>query len=230
MPTRQHETFTRLAGIPVHYARLPVAPYGTRGKAPGRGWRADPRFLSLLETAFADLWMACPYGKAETIVSAGFLVDKPGMHGKGRAMDLDSIWWQGRAWVALDYPSDPRFYLAIEAVLRRHFGSVRQSGGRTLSAEWVLDWHFNPAHHDHIHIDDDGLPGLTRTSRSDVSFVQAALTHALGLPTPVTGRYDDQLRRSLHRADAGDLRKRKDWMAFLARVVSRGFAVGPPDA
>jgi len=205
--------FTSLTGVPVQYARLPLAPYGTRGvKAT---WRATPEFQAKIEAAFNELWTVCPLGEAELIVSAGFWVEKPGMHGLGRATDLDSIWWKDRTFVTkAEWETGGKtFYLAVEAILHKHFGVV-------------LNYSYNIAHHDHFHIDDTDPPGFARTARSECNFAQAALNYVLDIPTLITGQYDNQFRDSLHQANVGDLRKWSDWKAFLDRVAIVGFKNG----
>ena len=53
--------FNALAGVPTHYARKPVAPYGTRGKP--RYLRCQPGFRQTLDAAFADLLAHLPAGQ-----------------------------------------------------------------------------------------------------------------------------------------------------------------------
>lgn len=206
--------FTSLTGVPVHYARPPRAPYGTRG-VPAR-WRAAPEFERKIAAAFEHLWTACPLGKANLIVSAGFAVDKPGMHGLGRAMDLDALWWDERTWVALHYPHDQPFYLAVEAVFKRYFGVV-------------LNYLYNPDHHDHLHINDTDEPGFSPGARSEVLFVQAALTHVFGRPVHITGEYAPETAAAVRVVLGGphELTNKQTWLAFLAQVTQRGFAVVP---
>lgn len=76
------------AGAATHYARTPVAPYGTRAK-PHRFY-LDQGFAQKLKSCLEELWSAFPCGRAEVVVSAGGWVDKVGMHSKGRAFDLDA--------------------------------------------------------------------------------------------------------------------------------------------
>lgn len=206
-------TFTTLTGVPVHYARPPLAPYGTRGILP-KHWRATPEFQAKAEAAFTELWTVCPLGKANLIVSAGFFVDKPGLHGLGRAMDLDSLWWDTRTWVALNYPHDTAFYLAVEAVFKKHFGVV-------------LNYLYNPSHHDHLHINDTDEPGFSPSARSEVLFAQAALTHVFKRPVHITGEWTREAQLAVHDLFGGtmDLRMKVNWLAFLRRTAREGFGV-----
>jgi hypothetical protein len=62
-------SFSSLAGVPVNYAREPVAPYGTRGRT--HAFNCTPEFLRKLEACFDELFRLIPLGRAEIITSAG---------------------------------------------------------------------------------------------------------------------------------------------------------------
>src|SRR3712207_3372990 len=118
MSATEH-AFDMLAQVPTHYAREPVAPYGTRGVR--RTFHCTHDFFARLEACFNELWAVAPLGQPEVLVSAGAHAEKPGEHGRGEAFDLDALFWPGRAFVTENMLRYPAFYLAIEAVLRRHF-------------------------------------------------------------------------------------------------------------
>jgi len=168
-----------------------------------------------LEAAFGDLWELCPLGQAEVIVSAGAYVDKPGWHGRGLAFDLDSIFWPGRAFVTRSFPTDPLFYLAVEAVLRRHWGTV-------------LAFNYNAAHRDHFHVQHGREVGLVHSLRSDVLFIQGAASYVLDIPVTIDGVWGPETRGALAEAqqllgvtdDLGDV---ETWKSFLKAVAGRGF-------
>ena len=206
--------FTELAGIPVRFDRLPKQgfPYGA---PPGqeRKFHCLASFETQLVAAFADLTVRCPWGKPSLILTAGTWVDKPKFHGKGRAFDLDAVFWPtGQAVICKFYAKTSRWYLAIEAVMRRHFGLL-------------LNHFYNADHVDHMHIDDSVPIQFNQDSRSECVFVQAALRDVFGFPAvSITGNYDWPMRDALHKLNAGDLRKQVDYFAFLDRVVSLGFA------
>lgn len=202
-------SFSSLAGVPVNYAREPVAPYGTRGKA--HTFNCTPAFLQKLEACFAELFSISPLGRAEVITSAGTLVAKPGFHGLGRAFDLDAVFWAGRDFVTLRYPTDQKFYLGVDAILRKHFGTV-------------LNFLYNADHHDHLHADDGSEVGFVKASESRVLFLQASLTHVLGIPVDIDGDYGPQtdggLRTALERLGiGGELTDREVWLRFLTSVA-----------
>jgi hypothetical protein len=152
MSNRPANFFTELAGVPVHYDRFPEPEfsYGTRGK-PMR-FHCTPAFQQKLEVCFQELWQVCPLGPAEVITSAGTFVDKPGHHGRGSAFDLDGIFWANKTFITLHYPMDRPVYLAVDALLRKHFGTVLNYhlalGGRTYrfddASRWLTDAGFAP--------------------------------------------------------------------------------------
>ncbi|PYP89574.1 MAG: hypothetical protein DMF61_02580 [Blastocatellia bacterium AA13] len=206
--TDQLISFTSLAEAPTHYAREPVASYGTRGLP--HTFRCTSEFLTKLETCFAELWSVAPLGRAEVVTSAGAFVEKPGFHGLGRAFDLDAIFWSERDFVTLRFLEDTRFYLGIEAILRKHFGTV-------------LNFLYNSDHHDHLHCDDSTDVGFVRTSRSRVLFVQAAVTHVLNIPVDIDGQFGPQTDRGIIEAleqleITGDILETSVWLEFLSRL------------
>jgi hypothetical protein len=225
---RPHNSFTHLSGAEVRYDRLSRESYGTRGRA--TRFYTTPAFEEKLQAAFADLWDACPLGEAEVIASGGAFVEKPGAHGRGRAFDLDALFWPERTFVALSYPQDRRFYLAVEAVLRMHFGTV-------------LSYHYNPAHRDHLHLDDLTPTGFVPEHRSRVLFLQMALTHLFDRPVAIDGLVGPETRGAARQLLAtldldGDARldrpqplyDRLDavWPDLLDAATRRGFARTSP--
>jgi hypothetical protein len=227
---RPDTSFPTVADVPLHYDRLP-GQYGTRGQP--RPFFMTAAFHSKLEACFAELWDLCPLGQAEVIATAGAWVEKPGAHGAGRAFDLDAIFWPERTFVTLHYPNDRGVYLAVEAVLRRSFGTV-------------LNHEYNAAHHDHFHVDDLTAVGFVRQHRSRVLFVQMALRDLFGRPIAVDGRWGPQSAGAtaavLHRHGLGEANDPSNaaevadllaaaWLPFLLIVARAGFAeLQAPDA
>lgn len=166
--------FKKLAGIPVHYARPPLAPYGTKGVE--YKFFSEKDFEEKLNTAFSELFERAQLEKPEVITSAGAYVNKSGYHGRARAFDLDGIFWKDKVFITKNYPSDKSFYLGVEAVLRKHFGTV-------------LNYNYNRAHQDHFHIDDGTEIGFNTASKSKVLFVQDSLSQILEIPVSVDGVY-----------------------------------------
>jgi hypothetical protein len=224
MSNRPANFFTQLAGVPVHYDRLPPQfPYGSRGKA--MNFHSTPAFQQKLEACFQELWQVCPLGKAEVIASAGAFVAKPGFHGLGRAFDLDCIFWKDKGFITLHFPMDRRFYLGVDAVLRKHFGTV-------------LNFHFDNAHRDHFHIDDGTSIGFFPGHKSRVAFLQMALTFLFETPVVIDRDIGPQTngatREVLERlglaqpsemATAANLHSKLNavWLQFLDKAIEAGF-------
>lgn len=215
MSAREH-AFNSVGGVPTHYARQPVAPYGTIGVA--RAFHCTRAFFSKLDACFQELWRVSPHGRALAVVSAGAYVDKPGAHGQGRAFDIDAIFWPGKTLVTRNFPTDQNYYLGVEAVLRKHFGVV-------------LDYNYNAAHRDHFHIDDSVSVGFSR-ARSHTLFMQAVCSHIFGksFRGGVDGAFGSGTQGALDEvcAELGvatPLTVLANWNNFLDAVARRGTGV-----
>ena len=174
--------FNSLAGVPVYYDRFSDAPYGSIGKP--YKFYADELFIKQLNACFDELWEICPLGKAVIINSAGTYVDKPGSyHNKGRAFDIDSIFWKDKSFVFSNFPKQPIFYLGVEAVLKKHFGTV-------------LSFLYNTAHNDHIHID-NGSSKYFRKVKSTVLFIQATIVYVFEISIAIDGIWGPETESAL---------------------------------
>jgi hypothetical protein len=216
--------FSDIAGAALHYARAPVAEYGCSGEP--RTPRLDREFLEKMEKCLTELGELCPAGMPSIVVSGGCYVEKAGMHGSGRAMDIDALWWPEEKnyppLITLNYPSDRKRYLAAEAIIRKHCGMV-------------LDYHYNKAHRDHWHIDDSQSVGFYGT-KSRVVFVQSALIDVFSIDVdlngvwgPVTAEAVKSLTSQLDTPD--DIKTLDGWLGFLDAVALVGFShvEGEPD-
>ena len=205
--------FEEVAGVPIHYARPPVAPYGSIGKP--RKPRLDREFYTKLEVCMSELWDLL--GRAKAVVSGGCYVEKPGMHGAGRAIDIDAIWWdKGPPIITLNYPNDRRRYLALEAQLRKHFGLV-------------LNYHYNRAHRDHFHVDDSQPVGFFSTA-SRVVFIQAALIYLWDKDIEHDGIWGQQTESAVlsitsQLESSDDLLSLGGWTGFLDAAIYTGFGL-----
>ena len=213
MPDPREVTYNEIAGVDLHYARPPVAPYGSRGRH--QTFASTRELRDTLAACVDELAGMCPHGRPEVITSAGFHVRKPGQHGKGRAMDVDAIFWPDRTLVTDFYLTDTRFYLAVESVFRRHFGIV-------------LNYLYNAAHHDHLHVD-LGVPvGFSTGSTSRVLFLQASLTHIHDTPVLIDGLWGTQTSGAISGVLAdlglsGSITHKNTWLAYLDRTARAGF-------
>lgn len=227
---RPSNFFKELAGVPVHYDRFANPPfnYGSRGK-PYTFYSLES-FEKKLDAFFSELWQVCPLGKAEVITSAGAYVAKPGSHGQGRGFDIDAIFWNEKSFITLRYPQDRSFYLGVEAVLRKHLGTV-------------LNYEYDVAHQDHFHVDDTSPVGFFVTHRSRVLFVQMALTHVYGRPVSIDGFVGPETATTLRNvlldgdlASPGDVATNDQvfthlsdrWIDFLNTTAAVGFGSAIP--
>jgi len=210
--------FDHIAGVPIHYARSPVAPYGTIGKK--RNVRLERNFRLELAACLADLWITCPWGKPEALVSGGCYVEKAGRHGEGRAIDIDAIWWKGhQPFITKQAPNDTIRYLAIEAILRKHFGTV-------------LDFWFGHGHEDHFHVDNgqpQGWTGKPPTLHAETLFLQSALRLVHGLdigPTGIDGILGNATRNAFSSvmSKSAPFSIKDAWNNFLDLTASFAFA------
>jgi len=216
------QRFDTAGGVPIHYARDPVAPYGTRGKP--HSVSARPAFRIKLDRCLEELWKKCGFGRAQVVVSAGAHVNKPGMHGLGRAIDIDSIFWPCKQFVTRQFLSFPVFYLAVESVLKKHFGTV-------------LDYHYNAAHRDHFHV--SGRPNIGfRKFRTHTLYVQSVCWYMLKdhfartVAKAIDGKYGPKTDKALKRACAkfalsSSLTNVNNWNMFLDEAAALGFADAP---
>ncbi|WP_295434967.1 hypothetical protein [uncultured Thiodictyon sp.] len=230
--SRPANTFKTLGGgVPVHYDREPpLFPLGSKGKP--ASFAVESSFENQLDATMTELWKKCPLGKADIILSAGAFVCKSGQHGQGLAFDLDGIWWGSRLVLAKQYHSDSRAYLGIEAILRKHVGTV-------------LNFEYNAAHQDHWHLDPGTSPGFDSGSRSRVLYLQMALRKLFAQPVKVDGLFSDETRKGVHAVFAAlglataaemdtdskvDKALAKHWMAFLDAAATEGLAALAPTA
>lgn len=213
--------FKTLNGIPVHYDRPPLAAYGSRGVA--YDFYATQEFEDKLDACFAELEQVCPLGRPEVITSAGAWVEKPNSyHNIGEAFDVDGIHWADKKLISLNFPDDRRLYLGVEAVLRKHFPTV-------------LNYYYNLAHRDHLHVEMSRQMTFDRGARSEVLFLQAALTYVLNLPVAIDGGWGPETSGATTRAleelnIGGGLETLETWMQFLTAVSRRAFGEQPASA
>jgi hypothetical protein len=107
----------------------------------------------------------------------------------------------------------------------------------------VLNYKYDPAHRDHLHVDDLSSIGYNATHRSRVLFLQMILTHLFNRPVNidgVTGAQTDGAARdlliALGFANAAELstaaklhtKLDRDWLLLMDECVIAGFAnIGP---
>lgn len=165
-------------GIDLHYARTTKHPYGSYGVQ--HSFLVEETFLKTLKIAFKEVFANCPLGKPNVITCAGILTHKPGQHGKGKAFDLDAIFWDNHQLVTIDFIHQKELYLGIESFLRKHFGIV-------------LNYYY-PNHADHWHLDTSVNVDYHESSKSESLYLQMVLKHIYQQPVIIDGISGPQTR------------------------------------
>lgn len=223
--------FDELGGIPCYYARV-NAGYGDLARTTGSTEKARtrqlaPSFKRQMDAALAEVyWLTSGLlGPLKALVSGGAYVDKPGWHRKGRAFDLGGLHWEGGRLVLIRTASEVDFtladdwglYLGVEAILRRHFGTV-------------LGILHDKRHHNHWHIDPGTPVGYWTTgfgAKTRVTYLQACLSAIWGTYDgaldgdhgPVTKK---ALAETCGRLAIGPLDKPENWTQFLLLTAAAG--------
>ena len=182
----------QIANRTILYDRQREGDYGVTG-VPIRPF-LEEKFLASCEACFTELIAlleAKGFGPVGSILTGGI----------ARAGN----------WVADTFPQRPHMHLAIEAALRRHFGTV-------------LSYDYNAAHEDHFHFDDGTAIGFNTMSKSRVQFVQNVIFFVYhfqigrdGVWGPETSGLTTRLRRDL---GIGGFSSKVNWLDFLSRVAS----------
>jgi hypothetical protein len=162
--------------------------YGSPGNYVRRTVRAEKQFYQQLVDWVQTLrFFSGTYGgrhieSLNWIGHVGAFVCKDGCHGRGRAIDINRIQWNGNATDMFggDHTASDRTvrrrYIAVDAACRKHF-------------KYTLDGWYNAQHTNHIHIDDHTAPILDRGSASDTGFVQAVCNNFNGAGLAVDGSW-----------------------------------------
>lgn len=200
-----------LANVPMLYDRQIEGHYGVTG-IPFRPFM-HPTFAELCDACFNDLFqLFSNHGLTVSAILSGGVGRAgtgPSFHHQNRAFDLDGLVMVGGNWVANTFPQRPLMYLAIESVLRQHFGTV-------------LSYDFNAAHEDHFHFDDGRMPGFKNLAKSHVIFLQNVIFFVYGIDIGIDGVWGPEtnvrsreLRDELGIGPFSDL---SNWQEFLRRV------------
>lgn len=188
-------------------------------------YRADPRFVELLETWAVDWATLSGLGAISTIWSYGAYVDKcQSFHAAGRAFDIAEVEHQdGSVSCRFDLwgpgtPQQTRDYWRLAASLHLHFG-------------YTLTHLYDEAHTNHIHVDNAVSQweetAFSAGSPAQVHMVQAALRSVFGAAVEVTGGWDEQTREALRpiQSSLGITRPLGDpdgWREFLRATAAGG--------
>ncbi len=225
---RPSNFFTHLDGVVVQYDRHPLGVYGVSGK--NYRFHCLKSFEDQLAAFVADLRTKTEplYGPMIRILSAGAYVNKPKMHGKGRAFDLDAIHWREETLVADQQPLKKTLYLLVQTIAYRHFGMV-------------LAYNYDAAHKDHFHLDDSREVKF-RESKSATYFMQEVVNHFYGAEIAIDGDYGNETEEALEDVfkefNVAFPPDKDGWLAFLDAVetealdrahLERGYDDDPDD-
>lgn len=207
-----------VGGVPLYYVRGA----GVEARVRYTAWSTS-EFEAKCDRFVEDVETLTPYGPLREVWTAGAYVNKFGLHGEGRAFDLDGLVFETVKCLPYNrhhaYPvaAVRARYAALVATAHRHF-------------RYVLHGYFDAAHGDHVHVDDGGGPLVFRKdSRSDVTFVQFAINEVMDESLTVDGAYgpatDRAFRESKRRAGvAGDTSGSESaWLAWNQAIAYHGF-------
>lgn len=208
-------TLTRmseLSGLPLYYDRYSPVSYGV--SATRFSPYFDDDFLVDCESFFVELQnLLTTYGfTALQVWSGGVGREGSGAsyHHLNRAFDFDALIFEDKEkWVADTFETRPYLYLAIESVLRIHFGTV-------------LNYYYDQAHRDHFHFDNGTTIKFKRDARSHVLYLQLTLTKLFnqdvgqsGIDGVYGGNTEQAMRRALKQLKIGGLSDKKNWLDYL---------------
>jgi hypothetical protein len=166
------------------------------------------------------------YGKLKRITTAGTFVEKPGLHGSGRAMDHDRWTFEHVEIAPIEHEHEAstlavrRRYWALAAIMRSH-------------SAFLLHGHFNADHADHLHHDNGGPFGFTTDSPATVKLVQAICRHIFANATvAIDGDYGPKSKAAVAAAMAklelpGTIFDPSQFKRFLLRSGRLGFQLAP---
>ena len=123
-------------------------------------------------------------GNLNWIGDVGTLVNKPGAHGRARAMDLTAVYHTGgfidSNWSWREDLPNARKYLGMVAMCRRPIGNV------------LTAW-YDSNHDNHVHIDDERAAGpISSGSTADTTLVQAACKYLNGASIEIDGVWNQE--------------------------------------
>ncbi len=208
-----------LGGKPLLYDRSAPGHYGVGGVPtqpfmnPVFARECDAMFTELVDRLKADAGL-----EVSKILTGGVSRSGTGasLHHQNRAFDLDALLFKdGSNWVSTTFPQRPQLYLGIEAVLRRHFGTV-------------LSYDYNRAHQDHFHFDNGTPVKFKSAAKSHVIFIQNVIALVYQTRVGRDGVWGPETERELktlrQRLGIGALSEVANWKAFLTRVAQDAMA------
>jgi hypothetical protein len=198
--------------VPAHYGRTGVTfqPF------------VNPAFAQACDVCFVELIARLNQKaglKVTHILSGG--VSRAGsgssLHHKNRAFDFDGLLFDDNSnWVANTFPQRPQLYLGLEAILRKHFGTV-------------LTYDYNQAHEDHFHFDNGTATGFKTAAKSHVIFIQNVIALIYGKPIGRDGVWGPDTNNALvalrTELNIGPVSILANWTALLDKIADQGMTL-----
>lgn len=210
----------KFGGKPLLYDRSVTSHYGKSGVAfkpfvnPAFATSCDDCFKELIDRLDKKAGL-----KVTSILSGG--VSRAGtgssLHHKNRAFDFDALLFgDGSNWVSNTFPQRPQLYLGIEAILRKHFGTV-------------LAYDYNRAHEDHFHFDNGTPTGFKTAAKSHVIFIQNVIALIYGSAIGRDGVWGGETERALRalrtELGIGPISTLANWLALLGKIADEGMTL-----
>lgn len=209
------DRFNSFGGAALHHGVGPLSAEGDRG-VPVQ-LLANTVFATACDDAFAAIarHFEPVMGRLEVVLVGS--IGRPGggrsYQQKNRAFDLSALFFGGGVWRAERYAAQPTTSLAVEALLRKRFGTLLSPG-------------YDAARCDYIHFNDGRAPGFRRDARSHMLFVQNALRHVFAVDVLADGVWGPETEAALNvvRDEQGlsPLAQEESWGQFLDLVAERG--------
>jgi hypothetical protein len=207
---------SEILGVPLFFERGPT------GRPEKRTFPVADSFVSVVEATVRQLRKRVPgsFGPLEQISSAGLQVNKPGMHGLGRACDWDRLVFANASISPFE-----KDHKANSAKKRRRywaFAAICRS-----NSSFILHGLFNADHEDHVHQDNASGVGFA-TASSSVKLCQAVLNEIFGEELATDGAFGTNTREAFGRATdrlqlPNDINDVTVWRRFLRRSARLGF-------
>jgi hypothetical protein len=205
-------------------------------------FRYEPGFYSRLETWHVHWrnWTPAHWTAPHKIYSYGAYVDKPGMHGEGRAFDLARMLITNRDTGAMFTAFNGRYDQwrnltgdALRTARIRYWGTM---ASLHYHFRHVISYLDNAEHHNHAHIDNavsgSGDSSFNTGSATQTYFVQAACQYIWGLSTGIDGDWGPETQRNsstaLARAGSdGVITTQSRWLTFCKASAQKAWALVP---
>lgn len=205
-------------------------------------FRYEPTFYARMETWHQRFRQWTPYHWTvpHRIYSYGVYVNKPGMHGEGRAFDLTRLMVTNRNTGTLFVGFNGRYDqwrsytgTAFTTARIRYWGTV---ASLHYHFRHVLSYLDNSDHHNHVHIDNaisgSGDSSYSTSSTTQTLYVQAACQYLWGYSTVIDGIWGPQTQRDssavLTRVGSdGVITTQSRWLIFNQSSAQRAWALQP---